>query len=119
MKSGTSRRTSSAQERDGDFSRLEAAVRTLAKNHALVRAENHALRGQLDAKDRQIELMEAEASEIEGRRKNAIDRLDALLSEVESLASGCGDESSRAGSSRMRSVGGPGSAVNVSTRAGA
>ena len=88
----------------GHFARLEAAVRALARSHALVRAENHALRGQLDARERQIAVLEVEASEIEGRRKHAIDRLDELIAEVEALESGANGEPPRKASGNVTSM---------------
>jgi hypothetical protein len=106
--------------RVSDFARLEAAVRALARSHALVRAENHALRGQLEVKERQIAAMEVEASEVEGRRKHAIDRLDELLAEVEALESQCDAAAPGEAAGRVAPLSvATDVTVNASTRAGA
>lgn len=68
-----------------DFERLERAVGQLIEQQRLLLLENESLREKLRDRGQQVEQLEAELAESNGRREKAMERLDALIAELEVL----------------------------------
>jgi hypothetical protein len=71
-----------------DFERLERAVRLLSEQQQALLAENQALRDQLEDGERRVHRLESELDDSNGRRRKAMERMDALIRELDRLDEG-------------------------------
>ena len=68
-----------------DFDRLERAITGLVSQQRTLLAENEMLRQKLGDRDAEVERLENELRAAIGRRKNALERIDALIDELDRL----------------------------------
>ena len=78
---------SSANASDFDLPRLQKAVRALLSEGQRLRAENAALRGDLDASVARVKELDTQVGALEERRGEARERLEGLISRVDAIAS--------------------------------
>jgi chromosome segregation ATPase len=68
-----------------DLERLEAAVRDLADRYLAQRDEAAKLRGEIGARDRRVEELEAEMRRLQQSRRDVARRIDELIEQISQL----------------------------------
>lgn len=68
-----------------DFDRLERAISGLVAQQHVLQRDNEALRGRLGERDRDIERLQTDLEGALERRKDALNRVDALIDELDRL----------------------------------
>ncbi|MBW2243996.1 MAG: hypothetical protein JRH01_18605 [Deltaproteobacteria bacterium] len=71
-----------------DFERLERALAQLVEQQAQLLVENDTLREQVEDRELRIHRLESELDESNSRRHKAMERLDALITELDRLDEG-------------------------------
>jgi chromosome segregation ATPase len=86
--SGQSARAALVDATRYDFERLERVVALLVEQQAELLDENGALREQVEDRERNVHRLESELDASNSRRRKAMERLDALIGELDRLDEG-------------------------------